>query len=299
MSPSRWSTTQAALLELGGDDVRRSSTCRQPESPVNQTTRPVSAQLLHVFRATCACRTRSCRSRPSGPRALAGLRRVRVADRRVALVVQRVVREAAFADVGPAVLVAPVGERVRLPELVLLVPAELRRVRARRRLVAADAGDPGVEVAERAHQRLDLRDREVEVGVRLPDVLAVRRSELVGRRPLEDLDRRPVPLLDLAPVRVGLREQVVRVDARRRAPSARARTACRGEPSPPSGTSTRARPCPGTARAATRGSARRIDSTSVRQLCWRQGAPPSVCRRGARGAASRAGSPRRAGCSRG
>ena len=31
----------------------------------------------------------------------------------------------------------------------------------------------------------------------------------------------------------------------------------------------------------------------------RQGAPPSACRRGGRGGASRAGSPRRAGCSRG
>ncbi len=54
-------------------------------------------------------------------------------------------------------LVRPVRERVRLPELVLLVPAELGRVRPRRRLVAANAGDPAVEPGERAVQRLDLR----------------------------------------------------------------------------------------------------------------------------------------------
>src|SRR3954454_10667661 len=92
----------------------------------------------------------------AGPTALPPLtrkRRVRVADRGVALVVQCVVRQLALADVRPTVVVAPGGERVRLPELVLLVPAELRRIGARRRLVAADAADPGVELAEGAHER--------------------------------------------------------------------------------------------------------------------------------------------------
>src|SRR5918994_4063810 len=110
-----------------------------------------------------------------GPAALAaGARegRVGVPDRGVAAIVQRVVGEPALADVGPAVVVAPVGERVRLPQLVRGVPAELRRVRARRRLVAADAGDPAVEVSERADERLDLGDREVEVWLALPELLA-------------------------------------------------------------------------------------------------------------------------------
>src|SRR5438477_318138 len=79
---------------------------------------------------------------PTALAALARLGRVRVADRLVALVVERVVRQPALADVRPAVVVGPVGERVRLPELVLGVPAELRRVRAQRRLVAAAAGSP-------------------------------------------------------------------------------------------------------------------------------------------------------------
>jgi hypothetical protein len=59
--------------------------------------------------------------------------------------VQLVDRQLALADVGPDTLVVPVGERVRLPELVPFVPAELRRAGARRRLVAAHAGDPRVE----------------------------------------------------------------------------------------------------------------------------------------------------------
>src|SRR5256885_9136390 len=102
-------------------------------------------------------------------------------------------------------LVGPVGERVRLPELVLGVPAELRSVRAQRRLVATDAGDPGVEIEQRAVERLDLGDREVEVGIRLPEPVRDR----VAR---ERLDLRVVSALDRAPELVGLREQVLRVD---------------------------------------------------------------------------------------
>ena len=150
-----------------------------------------------------------------GPAALAtGARQrgVRVADRGVAAIVQRVVGQAPLADVRPAVVVAPVGERIRLPELVRGVPAELRRVRPRRRLVAADAGDPGVEAAERTNERLDLGDREVEVGLGLPELLPVRRGELLGARAFEHLDLRVVALLDLAPELVRLREEVVRVD---------------------------------------------------------------------------------------
>ena len=86
-----------------------------------------------------------------------------------------------------------------------VVPAELRRVGARRRLVAADAGDPAVEVEERAVERLDLRLREVEVGVPLPEPVLDR---LAG----EHLDRRVVARLDRLPELVRLGEEVVRVD---------------------------------------------------------------------------------------
>src|ERR1700759_406799 len=126
-----------------------------------------------------------------------------VADRRVALVVQRVVRERALPDVGPAILVAPVGERVRLPQLVLLVPRELRRVRPGRRLVAPHTGDPRVEVEERARQRLALRDREIEIRLRLPETV-------LDRRALEHLALRVVAPLDVLPELVGLREEMVR-----------------------------------------------------------------------------------------
>src|SRR5258705_4507777 len=132
---------------------------------------------------------RLIRAGPAPRAAFARLRGMLVADRAVAPVVQRVVREPARADVVPTHCVRPIRERIRLPQLVLLVPADLRCVRARRRLVAADAGDPRVEAAERCDERRDLRDREVEVGLALPDLLAVRRLELLLRRAFDDLDR--------------------------------------------------------------------------------------------------------------
>jgi hypothetical protein len=60
-------------------------------------------------------------------------------------------------------------------------------------------GDPRVEASQRGDERRDLRDREVEVGLALPEALAVHRGDLVGRRPREHLDRRAVTRLDLAP----------------------------------------------------------------------------------------------------
>src|SRR3954452_5487541 len=70
-------------------------------------------------------------------------------DRAEADVVERVVGNLVDLDVGPDPLLVPVGERVQLPGLVALRPLHLRRGRAAGRLVAADAGDPGVVGLER------------------------------------------------------------------------------------------------------------------------------------------------------
>src|SRR5699024_9276013 len=111
------------------------------ERPVNQTTKPALIAEPPVGRSRPLPRDRAgdmqpaLGLRPTGPPALAaraGQRAVRTPDRRVAMLVQLVVRKLALADVVPAALVVPVGERVRLPQLVVLVPAHLRRVRTRR-----------------------------------------------------------------------------------------------------------------------------------------------------------------------
>ena len=162
---SSWSPTSAAIVDFPAAD-----------SPVNQTTKPSRS---HHMETTFG----PPRARPAALPPRARERRVGVADRGVAAIVEGVVRQAALADVRPAGVIGPVGHRVRLPELVSIVPAELRGVRTRRCLVTADTGDPAVEVHERAVQRLDLGDRQVEVGFRLPDELAMVAASSSGRGP--------------------------------------------------------------------------------------------------------------------
>src|SRR2546423_1910469 len=92
------------------------------------------------------------------------------ADRTVASLVQGVVRNLVDLDVGPDALLVPVRQRVDLPDAVALGPLQLRRVGAARRLIAPDAGDPGVVRLERREQRLDLADVTATVGIGLPEV---------------------------------------------------------------------------------------------------------------------------------
>ena len=107
-------------------------------------------------RSRSGCRTPSARSSPttSGRRAQArpaaiAPRARRAADRRVALVVERVVGHVVLAHVVPDLVLRPFGERVELDDrAVVVVDLDLADVGARRPLVAAQAGDPGVERRE-------------------------------------------------------------------------------------------------------------------------------------------------------
>src|SRR5439155_10483223 len=94
-----------------------------------------------------------------GPGILAGLHRtgaVGAADTRIVLVVERIVGDLVQLDVGPDVLGRPPGERVELDQSELQVPFDQLGVRARGRLLASDAGDPGPIAVQRARQRLYL-----------------------------------------------------------------------------------------------------------------------------------------------
>src|SRR5439155_26856980 len=126
---------------------------------------------LDLFLACPASRT-GVLTRHHGPRA------VRAADRRVVAVVKRVVGDVVLVDKGPDPLQRPVRERVRLHHAELRVPLDLLGVRPGRRLVAAHAGDPGVHLAERARERLDLADRAALVGSALPELVAMEASLL-------------------------------------------------------------------------------------------------------------------------
>src|SRR5919197_5064215 len=99
------------------------------------------------------------------PAAHDGARARHAADRGIALVVQRVVRNLVHVDVGLNALRVPVDDGLHLPDAVALRPLELLRVRARDGLFATDAGDPRVVRLQRALERLDLAD--VAAAVRL------------------------------------------------------------------------------------------------------------------------------------
>src|SRR4051812_31862229 len=108
----------------------------------------------------------------AGARMLAGLHgaRARLAtQRRIAAIVQRVVRHVLLADVLPDLVERPVHERAEFPDAVGRVERALGHVAARAGLLAAQARDPALLAGERAAQRFDLAD----VAARLARIHAV------------------------------------------------------------------------------------------------------------------------------
>lgn len=127
-------------------------------------------------------------------------------------------RDGAPLEVGGDVGGAPAGERADLDHArVPRVGADLRHLGAARRLVAAQAGDPGVEGREHPAQRHHLAcpaageavvDRAAEeVGAEAPD----QRLD-VGRIGQVDLDLEAVMVADLIDEAVGLDRQAAGVD---------------------------------------------------------------------------------------
>src|SRR5256885_8261721 len=133
-----------------------------------------------------------------------GTRAGDAADRRIARVVQRVVGNLVHMDVRLDALRAPIHERLDLPDAVALRPLDPLCIRAGQRLLAADAGDPGVVRRERALERLDLADVTATVGVALPEVRALRDRLLRDGDDLGALEREPVALDEAVARLVGL-----------------------------------------------------------------------------------------------
>src|SRR5262249_53351671 len=90
------------------------------------------------------------------------------ADRRIALVVQRVVGNLVHVDVRLYALRVPVDDGLHLPDPVARRPLDLLRGCTRERLLAADTAHPGVERRECVLERLDLPDMTATVGLGLP-----------------------------------------------------------------------------------------------------------------------------------
>src|SRR5438876_12141417 len=126
---------------------------------------------------------------PAAVTALAGLGAGGAPDRGEAPVVQGMVREVVLEDVGPQVLLRPIRDRVDLPDPAALVALELGRGRARRRLLAADARDPGLEPGQRPLERIHLR-RPAAVG---------RGPRLARAAGVDHLDVHSEPVLESLP----------------------------------------------------------------------------------------------------
>src|SRR5512133_383020 len=143
-----------------------------PDSPVNQSVNPSVIALLDQWCIDVDAALELVRAGPAtGALVVAGGDRARArdaADRRVALVVQRVVRNLVHVDVGLHALRIPVDDRLHLPDAVALRPLDPLRVRARQRLLTTDARDPRVVRRERALERLDLANVTAAVRLRLP-----------------------------------------------------------------------------------------------------------------------------------
>src|SRR6266545_2238096 len=180
-----------------------------PLSPVNQSVNPSVIALLDQWCVDVDAALELVRAGPaSRALVLAARDRARArnaADRRIALVVQRVVRNLVDVDVGLHALRVPVDDRLHLPDAVALRPFDLLRVGARHRLLAPNAGDPRVVGRERALERLDLADVAAAVGLGLPE--PVRRVDRAERPQLQAV------ALDQAVARlVRLREEDERVE---------------------------------------------------------------------------------------
>src|SRR4051794_8113665 len=134
-------------------------------------------------------------------------RAVRATYRRVAAVVEGVVGDVVAGDVVPHVALAPVRERVRLPQAVLVVPVELGGVGPAGGLLAPQAGDPCVHPRESLLHRADLADVAAGVGVAVPELVAVHLGLALEAHALVHVDLDAVALLDRLPGVVGLLEQ--------------------------------------------------------------------------------------------
>src|SRR3989440_7672770 len=162
-----------------------------PESPVNQRVKPLrSFSVIALLDEWGVDVNAAFELLGAGPPArslalprLHGPRARDAPDRRVPGVVKRVVRDLVDVDVGLDALRVPVDERLDLPDAVPLAPLDAARTGPRRRLLPADAGDPGVVAGERTLQRLDLPDLAAVLRRQLP--WTVRRVDWPERRELE------------------------------------------------------------------------------------------------------------------
>ena len=184
VSPSRYSTMQPRSSSAGPDEVRdrRLARAGQPREPEREAAAALAIRLGMLVRVDVLDDARGPARLAAGRcvllvhLSLSVLRIVEVnaalqlvgagpasrplllvrpgragagnaADRAVADVVQRVVRNLVDGDVGLDALLVPVGEGMDAPDAVALRPLDLLQPGSARRLAAANARDPGRRTA--------------------------------------------------------------------------------------------------------------------------------------------------------
>src|SRR4029079_19739653 len=182
---------------------------------------PCSCPLSLRFVETALLGLRVLPPPAAGADVFAGLDRAgagRASQARIALVVQRVVGDLVRAHVVPGLRLRPLHERVHLHDAaVAMVDLDRGQDRARDRLLAAQAGAPGVEGRERAVERLHLADAAATLALlhALPErEEALLVLELLGGLALRevDLDLRAVGHANPLHHVVGLRGQAAGVE---------------------------------------------------------------------------------------
>src|SRR6185369_3460231 len=95
------------------------------------------------------------------------------ADRRIALVVKRVVGNVVLVDVAPHVALGPSGQGIDLDQTKLRVTFDDLRVCSCRGLFATNRGDPRSQAREHVFQRFDLALATTEIRIAFPKFFAV------------------------------------------------------------------------------------------------------------------------------
>src|SRR5690606_37397862 len=148
----------------------------------------------------------------TGPGVLAGRHRPRAgraSDRKVAALEQWMIWERVPVHVGSHVAVRPVDEWADLVAAVL--EGDGLHGCALRRLVPADAGDPGAGARERSLERRDLVQVTAGVGVRAVQLAVPGQEPVVTQLVAQVADREPEPGSEVVAELEGLGEVEARV----------------------------------------------------------------------------------------
>src|SRR2546425_936771 len=143
---------------------------------------------------------------------LDGTRARNAPDRRIARIVQRVVRDLVHDYVRLQASGIPVHDRMDLPDAVPFRPLDPLRICTRERLLAPDAGNPGIVGSQRTLERLDLADVAAAIRVALPEVRALLDRLVRDGDDLGALEPEAVALDETVPRLIGLPEEELRIE---------------------------------------------------------------------------------------